>query len=703
MDAQQTILLRTRIVFLAIVVFSVAIIAKLCCIQFLQGSQWKNKAEVAGLEYKPIKALRGNIYADDGSLLATSLPLYRLAMDPCLVDENILNEHIQELSELLADFYQDKRAEEYQQLIQAARQTKKRYVVLNKQWVSYQSKKQMSQWPIFCRGRWQGGVIFEKAEKRFQPFRDLAHRTIGFINEDGYGAGLEYSFDKSLKGLDGKALYQKTVGGDWKMIHKGLSDPPINGYDLATTLNINLQDLAHSSLLQALHASKAAHGCAVVMKVKTGEIKAMVNLSRTNDAQYEERYNYAAGSQGTIEPGSTFKLLSMLALLEETSIAITDTIDTGDGQYRFYDRVMKDVKEGGYGEITVQEMFEKSSNVIACLVNEAFGESPQKFIDYIHRLNFSTPLGLQLAGEGTPFIIVPKSPGWNEITLPWMSIGYNLKVTPLHILTLYNAVANNGKMVQPYLVKRIKQANRTLQTFEGKVLNSKICSEATLEQLKALLEGVVEHGPASRFRHGFYKIAGKSGTANKVADGRYTTDTCISFVGYFPAEKPQYSCIVVVDSPQNYAWHFGVSLATVVKDIADKIAAYDLGTQVFVGANNSPQVPNSFPSIRAGYREELEQICDELSIPYHPTTSEANWIRSVITKEGDIGWKDNNLAPGKVPHVLGMTLKNALCLLEEHGLEVTVQGNKMGKVKTQSLLPGTKSDQCRQHIALFMG
>lgn len=701
MDANQTILLRTRIVFVAVFLFFVAIIVKLCHIQFWQGAYWKKKAEAAGLEYKPLKATRGNIYADDGSLLATSLPLYRVAMDPCLVDEQVLEKQLQALSEQLANFYQDKGAEDYQQIIQAARQAKKRYVVLNKQWINYQAKKQISQWPIFCQGRWQGGVLFEKAEKRFQPFRHLAARTIGFINEDECGAGLEYSFNTDLKGLEGKALYRKTAGGNWKMIYRGLSTPPINGYDLETTLNVDLQDLTHNSLLQALHASEATHGCAVVMKVKTGEIKAMVNLSRTHNGQYAECYNYAAGNQGTIEPGSTFKLLSMLALLEETPIALTDIVHTGDGQYRFYDRVMKDVKEGGYGDITVQEMFENSSNAIARLVQEAFGENPQQFIEYVHKLNFSKPLGLQLAGEGTPFIIAPKSPGWNEVTLPWMSIGYNIKITPLHILTLYNAVANGGKMIQPIIVKKIKQANRTLKTFEGKVLREKICSETTLNKLKILLEGVVEHGPARRFRHGFYKIAGKSGTANKVVDGKYTTDTCISFVGYFPAEKPQYSCIAVVDSPQNHMWHFGVSLATVIKNIADKIAAYDLDAQAFVTEANSSPISNTFPLIRAGNREELSQLCDVLGVPYTPETSKATWVRSKLTDEGNIGWKDNDLIQGRIPHVIGMTLKDALFLLEESGLEVTVQGDKKGRVKTQSPLPGIKSAGNRQ-ISLVM-
>jgi cell division protein FtsI (penicillin-binding protein 3) len=690
MAFKQTILLRTRIAFLAVFVFAVAIVAKLGYIQFFQGGYWKKEAEVAGLAYRPIKATRGNIYADDGSLLATSLPFYRVALDPCIVDETTFQDQVGQLSQLLASFYKDKSAETYQQLIRDARQAKRRYLVLSKSWINYQVKKAMSRWPIFCQGRWQGGVLFEKVEKRFQPFQDLAARTIGFINANDYGAGLEYSFNQYLRGTDGSALYQKTVGGNWKMIYDGATYRPIHGYDLETTIDVNLQDVAHHSLLKVLQASEAAYGCAVVMEVKTGEIKAMVNLSRTDDAQYKEYYNYAVGNQGTTEPGSTFKLVSMLALLEETSAVLTDTIHTGDGRFRFYDRIMKDVKIGGFGELTVQEVFEHSSNIgTARLIDEAFGKNPQKFVDYIHKLGMSKPLGLQMVGVGVPLIKNPKDPEWSGVTLPWMSIGYELKITPLHTLTLYNAVANNGKMIQPIIVKKIKQANRTIKEFQGAVLKKKICTDATLQKLKTMLEGVVERGTARRFRHGFYKIAGKSGTANKVVDGKYTNDTYASFVGYFPASSPRYSCIVVIDSPQCYAWHFGTAVATVVKDIADKVAAKDLAAQDFITTKSGTTPFDTFPLIRAGYRDELLQLCDALGIACRNRELAVAWVRSTIDKD-HIVWKANS-APkkGQVPHVLGMTLKDALFLLENCGLKVTLQGYKGGRVKTQSLPPDT--------------
>ena len=703
MTFKQTILLRTRIAFLAIFLFAATIVVKLVHIQFFIGTRWKKCAEAAGLAYRPIKATRGNIYADDGSLLATSLPFYRVALDPCIVDEATFQEHIEQLSQLLADFYKDKSAEEYRALIQDARRAKRRYLIINKKWIAYQAKKAMSQWPIFCQGRWRGGVLFEKVEKRFLPFKNLAARTIGVINANEYGAGLEYSFNQDLKGCDGSALYQKTVGGNWKMVCGGATDRPVHGYDLETTIDINLQDVAHNSLLKALQASDAAYGCAVVMEVKTGEVKAMVNLSRTDDAQYKERYNYAVGNQGTTEPGSTFKLVSMLAFLEETSAALTDTIDTGNGRFRFYDRIMKDVKKGGFGELTVQEVFEHSSNIgMARLIDETFGKNPQKFINYVRKLGLSQPLGLQMIGVGSPLIKTPKSPEWSGVTLPWMAIGYALKLTPMHTLTLYNAVANDGKMIQPVIVKKVKQANTTIKTFQDTVLSKKICTNVTLQKLKTMLEGVVERGTARRFRHGFYQIAGKSGTANKVVNGRYTHDTYASFVGYFPAASPRYSCIVVVDSPQCYAWHFGTAVATVVKDIADKIAAKDLAVQDFITAKENTIPQDSFPLIRAGYRKDLWQLCDVLGIAYHHQEPASAWVRSTI--DGDhIAWKDNETPEGgSVPRVLGMTLKDALFLLENSGLKVVVQGYKGGRVKTQSSPPDTRLAN-RGSIVLKMG
>lgn len=692
MAFRKNILLRARIAFLAVFFFAAAIIGRLLYIQVFQGHHWERAAQATRLKHRPIKATRGNIYGANGSLLATSLPFYRVALDACVVDETNFQKHIVALSERLASFYKDKSAAAYQRRIQKARQAKQRYLILNKKQISYQDRVRMEQWPIFCLGRFRGGVIFNKVEKRFQPFRGLAARTIGYVNTNQYGAGLEYSFNPVLRGTDGQALYQKIVGGKWKMVYNGSVIQPIHGYDLETTIDINLQDTVHNSLLKVLKASQADHGCVIVMEVKTGEIKAIVNLSRVAAGKYREQYNYALGNHGTTEPGSTIKLASMLALLEETDLELTDTVDTGNGRYRFHDRIMKDVRPGGYGELTIQEVFEKSSNIgVARLVNENFGHAPQKFVDYLGKLNLDKPLGMRMIGEGKPLIRTPKNPQWNGTTLPWMSIGYAMQVTPLHTLSLYNAIANDGVMVKPVLVKEIKQANRKIKTLSGTVLNKKICSNATLKKLKIMLEGVVQRGTARSCRHSFYKIAGKSGTANKVANGGYTGDTYISFAGYFPAEAPRYSCIVVVDKPQGYAWHFGGSMAPVVKDIADKIAGQDLAARALITQEVVQQPKGIFPFIKAGHRKELYHLCNFLGVAYQHENLQATWIRSAIVGE-KIAWQDNGqLQAHRVPHVRGMTLKNALFLLESSGLKVTIQGNKAGRVLSQSLLPGIKA------------
>ena len=692
MDAKQIILLRTRIAFLGLFAFAVAVMAKLIHIQFVQGKKWTKLAQIATLEYRPIQPSRGNIYAQDGSLLATSLPFYKVAIDPCIADNELFEANIKSLSTLLAEFYQDKPAQAYYELLCEARRNRKRYLLLNNKQITHHDKSKMSEWPIFREGRFRGGVIFEKTEKRFKPFRELAARTLGFINENGNGVGLEGSFDNILRGVEGGAVYQKLTGGSWKMIQSNNARKPINGYDLETTLDINLQDVAHTSLLKVLQQSQANYGAVVVMEVSTGEIKAMVNLGRVAPGQYQEIYNYAAGSQGTTEPGSIFKLVSMLALLEETNLTLTDTVDTGEGKHKFHNLTMSDVKRGGYGVITLQETFEKSSNIgLAKLIDSTFSENPQKFIDYIYQLRLDKPLGIQLQGEGIPFIKHPKHRAWTKVTLPWMSMGYEVKLSPLQLLTVYNAVANQGKMLKPILVKEIKYANRTIQTFTSTVLNKKICSDETLKKLQTMLEGVVERGTAKKFSHGFYKIAGKSGTSNKIKNGKYSDATYASFVGYFPADKPRYSCIVVIDDPQGAEYHYGGQVAApVVKEIADKLSAKDLISATCITPTDSITWHTPPPKFRVAYKDDWQATIQTLGINFPPPLNSDEWLQ-ITQQEEEIVWKPyNSFSTSQVPKVVGMPLRDALFLLESRGLQVQLQGSTDGYVKAQSLTPGTQ-------------
>ncbi|MHB9147808.1 MAG: penicillin-binding protein [Candidatus Amoebophilus sp.] len=692
MDAKQTILLRTRIAFLGLFVFAVAIVAKLIHIQFVQGKKWTKLAQVATLEYRPIQPSRGNIYAQDGNLLATSLPFYKVAIDPCIADNELFEANIKLLSTLLAEFYQDKPAQAYYELLCEARRNRKRYLLLNNKQITHHDKRKMSEWPIFREGRFRGGVIFEKTEKRFKPFRELAARTLGFVNKNRNGVGLECSFDQILRGVEGGAVYQKLTGGSWKMIQSSNTKKPINGYDLITTLDINLQDVAHTSLLKVLQQSQANYGAVVVMEVATGEIKAMVNLGSVAPGQYQEIYNYAAGSQGTTEPGSIFKLVSMLALLEESNLELTDTVDTGEGKYKFHNLTMSDVKRGGHGIITLQEAFEQSSNIgIAKLIDNTFSEKPQKFIDYIRQLGLDKPLGIQLQGEGIPFVKHPKHRAWTKVTLPWMSMGYEVKLTPLQLLTVYNAIANHGKMLKPILVKEIRYANRTIETFTSTVLNKKICSDQTLKKLQTMLEGVVERGTAKKFKHGFYKIAGKSGTSNKIKNGKYSDATYASFVGYFPADKPRYSCIVVIDDPQGAEYHYGGQVAApVVKEIANKLSAKDLVSAPYITPIDSTEWHTPPPKFRVAYKDDWQVTIQTLGINFPSPLNSDEWLQ-VIQQEEETIWKPySNFSTSQVPRVVGMPLRDALFLLESRGLQVTLQGYTDGYVKAQSLTPGTQ-------------
>ncbi len=688
MSIKRAILLRTRISFLLVFLFSLAILGKLVIIQHVEGDKWRKLGDQIGLKIEKVRATRGNIYSDNGSLLATSLPYYMVAMDPSVPAQALFDTEIDALSSELSRFYGDQSAAHYKRRIVEARNQHRRYLVLNRREIDYQDKKLMQSWPIFRKGRMKGGIIFEKVEKRFLPFSHLGYRTVGSVNAESKGTvGLEYSFNRQLAGKDGQALYQKMAGGGWKPVFDGSEVRPVNGLDIETTINVNLQDIAENALLKALSQHQADYGVVVLMEVATGEIKAMSNLSRNSSGKYWERYNYAVGSQGSREPGSTFKLASMIALFEEKDVELSDTIDTGNGIYHFFEEVMKDHKPGGYGVLTVQEVFEKSSNIgTAKLISHHFAAKPQRFIDYLNDMGLSQPLGFQMVGEGKPYIKTPADSSWSGTTLPWMSHGYELKMTPLQTLTLYNAVANDGKMVQPLIVKSVRKANKVTDTFNGKVLNDRICSKETLSKIRTMLEGVVARGTAKNIHDSTYPIAGKTGTAKKVKNGKYTNQYYTSFAGYFPANNPKYSCIVVIDNPKGYQIYGSDVAAPVFKEVADKIAALETDLHEELPASRE-QFAGIFPVIRSGYMPDLQTVCDELGIANDGTQGAQTWVTTKIDGESVL-WVPNNTTANKVPNVKGMTLRDALFVLENLGLTVRTDGR--GRVKGQSLSPGTR-------------
>lgn len=682
-------MLRVRLSFLVVSLIAATIFYRIGTIQLVEGEKWRQMSEDINLQYRPVKATRGNIYSADGSLLATSLPFYRVAMDPSIGSGTTLKSGVDSLSIKLSRFYGDRSAASYKRMILDARNQGKKYLILNRKQIGYQEKLEMMTWPIFREGRMGGGVIFEKIDKRYRPFKNLAGRTVGFLNEDQYGVGLEYSFNEYLEGRNGEALFQKIAGGSWKPLHDAEDIKPTDGYDIVTTLDVNIQDVAESALLRQLMNKDAAYGAVIVMEVNTGHIKAIANLQKNkNGYGYGEYYNFAVAEQGLTEPGSTFKLLSMLALLEEGKINLQDSIDTGNGTYKFYDRFMRDARNGGYGKLTVREVFEKSSNVgISKMIHEHFGHQPHRFMEYIKNVKLDQPLGFQLKGEGVPYFKKPEENDWYGTTLPWMSIGYELKVTPLQTLAFYNAIANGGKLVKPIIVKEISRGNVVEKRFQPETIKRKIASEKTINQLQRLLKGVVDRGTARNIKNETYSIAGKTGTAQKLENGRYTQKYFTSFAGYFPADQPKYSAIIVIDSPKGFNAYGGDISAPVFREIADKIYAQDMAVQKNQRADNKqPEVDlETFPYIRAGNVEELRMICNSMGISNHYSGNET-WVQSTVSNKA-IHWVSNAVEAPTVPDVTGMTLRDAIYILENKGLRVQYSGR--GRVASQSLSKGS--------------
>ena len=684
MNIKKSILLRVRVAFLAVMLFAVAVIAKIGHIQFAEGEKWAAMGERISFDYKRVKATRGNIYSDNGSLLATSLPFYKIAFDATLPADEVFKKGVDSLALQLSKFFKDKSQKDYRQMLIDARATGKQYIVLNRRRIDFQDKKTMMNWPVFREGRLRGGAIFEKVDVRYHPFSNLSRRTIGFVNENDKGAGLEYSFNQHLGGQDGYAYYQKIAGGIWKPIFDANNVKAVDGLDLQTTLDINLQDVSETALHKAMLQHDADDGLIVVMEVSTGEVKAISNLSSDGRGNFNEKFNFAAGM--LFEPGSTFKLVTMIALLEDTNVDLTDSIDTGNGEFMFYNKTVRDHEEGGLGKVTVQEAFEHSSNVaMARLADKYFGLNPQKFVDYIDELKLSKPLGVQIVGEPVPKIKRPGDKGWSGISLPWMAYGYGFEITPLHTLALYNAVANDGVMIRPVFVKAVKKVDEDEETFQTDVINNKICSAKTLDKLKLLLEGVVEKGTAKNIKGTHYRIAGKTGTAQILENGRYTKKYITSFVGYFPAHAPRYSAIVLIKNPRGWYQYGSNVAAPVFKEIADNIYARDINLHQPM-EHKKFAATDILPVIKAGHQQELTMLCNELGISNHALT-EDEWVRSSRTGSG-VNWKKNIEGREIVPDVKGMTFRDAIYLLEKSGLKVFYEGK--GRVVQQSLDPGRK-------------
>jgi len=692
MSVKQVIVIRLIGIYLGALLFALLIVGRILHLQFVKGEELRQKAQELTMKYESIEPNRGDIYSNDGKrLLSTSVPYYEIRMDLLsnALEEEIFISGIDSLAYCLSNMFRDQSAYQYKQKLINARRQGQRYYLIKRQ-VSHQQLLEMKKFPIFRFGRYKGGFIVIQKNRRIRPHQMLAARAIGYLNEGESGnvVGIEGAYDHYLAGVTGVRLMQKTAGNIWIPVSDRNEVEPKDGYDVITTIDIDIQDVAENALLDQLKTHHAHHGCAVLMEVETGEVKAIVNLQRDEQGNYSETYNYAIAE--SIEPGSTFKLISLIAALEDGYIELDDTVDTGNGVINYYDKVVRDTKEGGYGRISVKTAFEVSSNVgISKIINTHYKGREEEFVDRLYRMHLNEPLGIELKGEGNPHIQYPGDKYWSGISLPMMSHGYEVRLTPLQVLTFYNAIANNGTMVKPKFVKRITSYGRIIKTFSTEVIDPSICSKETLEKAKIMLEGVVENGTAMNLKNETFKIAGKTGTA-QIANERYgyKVDSRISylasFAGYFPAENPKYSCIVMVNSPSSAVYYGNLVAGPVFREIANKVYATSLDMDDALNHDQDLQV--EIPYSKHGDRDELNTVLEYLGIPSTPGSIESNWV-ATIKKDDGISINDLRIGGGLVPNVKEMGLKDALYLLESSGMIVEVRGR--GKVLEQSIQPGS--------------
>ncbi len=693
MENKERVIYRFFIVYLAMVGFALWIVARCLFMWFAEGDELRSKAENIIEKKCSFPAIRGGIYAQDGRILAVSIPQYLIRMDfraDGLKKENF-DRDVDSLSICLAGLFKDRTAREYKRFLMDYKYHKRRnrYVLISSKKLSYPELMQLKQFPLFRLGRNKSGLICERQSFRKQPHENLAARTIGYLsmnkNSKKIGrVGLEGAFNSELEGKEGTGVNRKIPGG---YVPVRLSEPK-DGNDVITTINIDYQDVAESALLEQLEKYNADHGCAVLMEVKTGAIRAIANLGFDKYKQrYVENYNYAIGE--ATEPGSTFKLPSVMALLEDGYVDPLDTVNTGRGVMQYYGVKMTDCRRGGFGKITLQQVFEKSSNIgVSKMVNSYYKKNPEAFIDRLYSFRLNKKLGIEIAGEAQPVIKYPTDKSWSGLSLPWMSIGYELRLTPLQTLTFYNAVANDGEMVKPRLVEQIEYHGKVLKEYGTEILQANICSESTLKSVKKMLEGVVLHGTATNIKNNNYSIAGKTGTA-QVAQGSkgYNKQDKVyqaSFVGYFPADNPLFSCIVVINQPDKTKGFYGNKVAgSVFKTIADKVYAKSYQMH----PNKQAKINHKAPISTNGNREDLTTVFNTIDVNVNNAGIDADWVLT-SRRDTTVKYLTRKISRKVVPNVKGMSSKDAIFLLENAGLKVSVRG--IGVVDKQSIIPGKR-------------
>lgn len=642
MTTDKSILSRFYIVAAVFVVVFLLVGYKLFDIQIVEGQKYKDLAQQTVYRNFDIEPNRGNLYDAQMNLLATSVPKYDIRFDAMTVSEANFQKYTSALAEALSKQLGSSK-NYYLKKLKKARQTKNRYLLLAKQ-VDYSDYVAIREFPLFDLGPYKGGFIAEQSTVRENPLGKIGERTVGYGN-----VGLEGAFDDFLKGKKGRRLKQKIAKGQWKPISDANEVEPEDGYDVISTIDVNIQDVAHHALLTQLEHFEADHGSVVVMETNTGEIKAISNLGRIkNSDKYYEKLNYAVYEAH--EPGSTFKLMSMAAALEDKVIDTSTVFDTEKGVARFFDRKVFDSKRGGYGKISAAEAFAVSSNTaFAKMIYENYKDKPQRFVNRLYNMGLNEKIGLTIKGEGKPHIPHPEDSNWYGTTLPWMSFGYGVSLTSLQTLTFYNAIANDGVKVKPRFIKQVRDKNTLINSYADPIIEGSICSKETAYQLQDLMKKVVENGTGSNIKTPNFTMAGKTGTCQTeywIESGRYIS----SFVGYFPADEPKYSCIVVIHKPNPKLGYYGSTVAApVFAKIAQKI---HIDTPL--------KDDTSIDSIQADLANESYDDYYDLSQKYKTI----------------------------MPDVTGYPAMDAVSILENLGLKVNLIGS--GEVQNQSIKRGTK-------------
>lgn len=691
MDVKKDILWRVYLSFLGITVLGLVIIGRAVYIQTVEKDHWISISNKLHLKYIDLVAERGSIYSEDGNMLSTSIPVFDIYIDfgaEGLRDKagKRFYENLDSLSYSLANLFKDATKATYKKQLQTAYKNKARYYSLKKK-ISFDEYKQLRDFPLVRQGRNKSGFIAEVRDNRVNPYVLLANRTIGLSRGDTTkNVGLERTYDSVLKGQKGKRLVRYMAG--MYVPVDGAEIDPENGKDIITTLDTYMQDVAENALMNMMDSNRSLHGTCIVMETATGKIKAIANLGKRLDGNYLEDFNYGIGK--ATEPGSIFKLATLLALFEDKYVDTNSLVDCQGGQMFFHGLRVRDSHLGA-GVISVKEAFARSSNVaFAKLAEQFYSQQPQKFVNHLHKLRLDTATGVDIIGQGRPLIKKPSGKFWGKTTLPFMAHGYEELITPLHMLMVYNAVANNGKMMKPYLVNAITKQGENIKTFGPQVLVDSICSPETLEKLKSCLLEVVEskHGTAHNLKTPVYSFAGKTGTAVTALDNKgYNKANKIyqsSFIGYFPADKPKYSIAVVIQNGNESRLAYGgVVSAPVFKEVADRIYAYDTKDQ---DRFNMPVRYDSINYAYRGYKADISNLLDFFRFNTTDSSAGGNW-RTLNLYNNNSLIKTMPSPKNSIPDVVGMGLKDAVYILENKGLKVNATGK--GKVVFQSLAANT--------------